>query len=911
MDNVTISMSDELDLQDSEDPQDLNEADENIDEPINIMEFGNSESASQEQPNIDTNTDIDTNTNLTTSFIVYTLEEHKAFDNRLDLGQVSAEELKDTFERAVSSENSIKTELRKLKVVDLKKRLRGYFCRSEKKEYLVSQAYDKILLVFLVSDSFTYEPFVESYVNALRRHVLTVTDEQIQRESKKILERREFLKKALTNPQTKEELETFVRYRGEGRLSSEQKVKWDEIRGIANIEKQEEQIAQKAIVTKVSLDDVDFKLEEHYHTKRGHNVFTVTISEKVSKEAFEELCKKARMLQGNYTRAWRDQTSGKVSPSGFTFNQKEQAEKFIALKEGNVSRLEQVQEHKEEVREAAVERLQEIAENLSEKAQETLTRERKINTERRARMAKGVESDARKDLQLAGTISRIANSIKSGETKFLSKIRNKTHIETLETILNRAKYERRTQLGERYEEIKYSEPELADIEFVNYPYPTLDLHHLCKVEAKCLSGIRLITNRFTKLFTTKDRQLGYLVIKDSWLVKDLQKIINRIKKVDCYLADMMTERLSGYQRLQLIGLTDTPTLRAALREYLPLRVDTPKVNPIKEMERELIGCKIDSYFPTPVNIVEQMLDLADISSDKLSILEPEAGKGNIADLIKTYYPNNKLEVIEINSRLRAILSAKGYQIVGYNFLEHKQSYDRIIMNPPFEDFQDIKHVKHAYSLLNEGGKLVAIMSESPFFRMDKEAVAFRNWLAEVNGSSEKLPQGSFLDSERSTSVSTRIVVIDKPFPDNIESVDSSVELNTNSNVEPNVEEVTNTAPLQHTDSNQVSSERRRDGILTVEEYEEIKSDFLQHQENYSSIMMRPILDNGQDLEHVYHAYNILNPGGHLTTVAPSSLFSSPNKISANFRKWLKSVDASTKESYDGIYLILITKNTLF
>lgn len=902
MDNLTISMSDELDLQDCED---LNETDENIgSEPINIMEFRNEqESVSQEQPNIDTSTNTDTNTNLSTNFIVYTLEEHKEFDNRLDLGQVSAEELKSTFERAVSSENSIKAELRKLKVLDLKKRLRGYFCRSEKKEYLVSQAYDKILAAFLAANSFTYEPFSETYVNALRRHILIVTDEQIQAQSKKILERREFFKKALTNPQTKEELETFVHYRGEAKLSSEQKVKWDEIRGIASIEKQEQQLAQKAIVTKVSLDAVDFKLEEHYHTKRGHNVFTVTISEKVSKEAFEELCKKARMLQGNYTRAWRDKVSGKVSPSGFTFNEKEQAEKFIALKEGDVSRLDQVQEHKEEVKANAIEHLQEIAENLSEKAHETLTRERKINTERRARMAKSVESDARKDLQLAGTISRIANSIKSGETKFLSKIRNKTHIETLETILNRAKYERRTQIGERYEEIKHSEPELADIEFVNYPYPSLDLHHLCKVEAKSLSGIRLITNRFTKLFTTKDRQLGYLVIKDSWLVKDLQKIINRIKKVDSYLADMMVERLSGYQRLQLIGLTDTPTLRAALREYLPLRVDTPKANPIKEMERELIGCKIDGYFPTPVDIVEQMLDLADISSDELSILEPQAGKGNIADLIKTYYPNNRLEVIEINSRLRAILSAKGYQIVGYNFLEHKQSYDRVLMNPPFEDFQDIKHVKHAYSLLNEGGKLVAIMSESPFFRMDKEALAFRNWLGEVNGSSEKLPSGSFLDSERSTGVSTRIVVIDKPFSDNTESLPETSSETTTQVLSDTVED--NFLQVKEVES------KRRDGILTVEEYEEIKSDFLHIQESYNSIMMRPILDNGQDLEHVYHAYNLLNPGGHLTTVAPSSLFSSPNKTSANFRKWLKSVDACTKESYDGNHLLLITKNTLF
>jgi hypothetical protein len=50
------------------------------------------------------------------------------------------------------------------------------------------------------------------------------------------------------------------------------------------------------------------------------------------------------------------------------------------------------------------------------------------------------------------------------------------------------------------------------------------------------------------------------------------------------------------------------------------------------------------------------------------------------------------------------------------------------MNPPFEKGQDIEHVRHAYDQLKPGGRVVAIMSEGPFFRSDKKATEFRDWL---------------------------------------------------------------------------------------------------------------------------------------------------------------------------------------
>jgi hypothetical protein len=91
-------------------------------------------------------------------------------------------------------------------------------------------------------------------------------------------------------------------------------------------------------------------------------------------------------------------------------------------------------------------------------------------------------------------------------------------------------------------------------------------------------------------------------------------------------------------------------------------------------------------------------------------------------------------------------------------------YDRIIMNPPFSQGRDAAHVMHAWQLLRPGGRIVAIVGEGAFYRGDKKAQEFRQWLESVGGTSEKLPPGSFQDPSLpvTTGANARMVVIDKP-----------------------------------------------------------------------------------------------------------------------------------------------------
>lgn len=867
----------------------------------------------------------------------YTLAEHKEFTKKLDIAQVTAQELKDTFERAVGSELNIKTELKKLKLPELKHLLIGSFYREERKDYLIGKVYESILMSFSISEVFSYQPFSETYQDAMRCEVLKVTDEQIQQRAKKIFERQEFFKKALTNPESKEEFEIFIRYRGISKLSCEQKIVWDQLNADSTLARQEQKLAQKAIVAKVDLGNVKLEIVKHFHTHRNHEVFIVTMSEKVDREVYEELCKKARQLGGNYSKPWRDKATGTLSPGGFMFNEQEQAEKFIALKEGDVSRLDDLKARQEEVKEAAVEHLQEVAESLTEKAIESQSVERKVNTERKARFAANAEKEAEYNLFLASTLENIAEAIANKQTKYLSNIRAKTHVETLEYILRSTKWDKAKKESKRYEDIKDDEPEVDDVELVEYPYPTLNFTHLKDAGSnKQAKGITLIVKRLTKLFSQQDKDKGYITIKNTYFFEDIKKLVSKVKPFDKHLAECMSDRYTHYERLQVMGLANLPTLRTALREYFSYRGEQKKLDPIKQMERALIGTKIDGYFPTPRTIVEQMLELAEIE-DSMTVLEPNGGKGNIADLIRERHPQAKLSVIEINSRLRDILIAKGHNVVGWNFLEHQGSYDRVLMNPPFEEHQDIQHIKFAHSLLNPGGKVVAIMSESPFFRMDKESVSFRDWLESVGGTNEKLPSGSFLDSERSTGVATRLVVINKP--NNIDDVLETSFTESSANVES--EKLSEVLVREENVTNEVSDkvidEVIKDSleleqnllvqeseetttstidttpskkILGFDEYEEIRDKFLQHKEAYEEIKMNPITHGWQDIDHTYHGYLLLNPGGKLVSTIADEMLLLNKKEVIHFRKWLKSVNA-TVEKLDGKQLIIITKNTLF
>lgn len=170
------------------------------------------------------------------------------------------------------------------------------------------------------------------------------------------------------------------------------------------------------------------------------------------------------------------------------------------------------------------------------------------------------------------------------------------------------------------------------------------------------------------------------------------------------------------------------------------------------------------FFPTPVKVVSLMLEAAEFDKAKThEVLEPSAGRGAIAEYLVGARRLVCLEKDPQNvAELRRKIGIRGV-LDACDFLETTPAdigaFDRVIMNPPFSKQQDIAHIRHAYSFLKPGGRIVSIASPGLMFRQDRKAAEFREWLDGVNHDIHRLPEGSFKSS--GTMVSTIMLTIDR------------------------------------------------------------------------------------------------------------------------------------------------------
>lgn len=155
-------------------------------------------------------------------------------------------------------------------------------------------------------------------------------------------------------------------------------------------------------------------------------------------------------------------------------------------------------------------------------------------------------------------------------------------------------------------------------------------------------------------------------------------------------------------------------------------------------------------FVSPDPVCQKLVTLGDIRPGN-RVLEPSAGTGAILRAVLAAEPSACCHCVEMNAALAEHLKIT-FPTVGVtcaDFLGHSQQpvYDRIIMNPPFRHGDDLKHIRHALSMLAPGGKLVAVCASGP--RQQRAFKDIATWM-------EELPGGTFVY----TGVSTMIVRID-------------------------------------------------------------------------------------------------------------------------------------------------------
>lgn len=200
----------------------------------------------------------------------------------------------------------------------------------------------------------------------------------------------------------------------------------------------------------------------------------------------------------------------------------------------------------------------------------------------------------------------------------------------------------------------------------------------------------------------------------------------------------------------------TPKMPLAIRETAKETPDQQE-NEIRAI-RDTLKAGISTVsapqlFPTPPDIAAHMVELADLQPG-ITVLEPSAGTGNIVRAIIDAV-DTEIVGVEIN---RALCNQLNKTFPSYklhtdcaDFLSlngELGTFDRIIMNPPFENGADIKHIKHAFRKLNPGGKLVALCANGP-----RQREAFKDqaeyW--------EDLPEGSF--KSQGTGVNVALMIL--------------------------------------------------------------------------------------------------------------------------------------------------------
>ena len=168
------------------------------------------------------------------------------------------------------------------------------------------------------------------------------------------------------------------------------------------------------------------------------------------------------------------------------------------------------------------------------------------------------------------------------------------------------------------------------------------------------------------------------------------------------------------------------------------------------------------FYPTPPHLASKMVNMISKGYSK-RILEPSAGKGDLVDALKVRlcdrWSGAKIDCIENDAELRAILEGKGHRVIDSDFLAYSGSkqYDAIIMNPPFS--AGVKHVLKAWDMLYDGDVVALLNAETLLNTCTKERVLLFN-IVEEFGEVEYI-KDAFLDAERKTGVEIALIHLKK------------------------------------------------------------------------------------------------------------------------------------------------------
>ena len=647
---------------------------------------------------------------------------------RLFAGEITdVSEVHQFFAHFLEHQDAIRVELNQFTKQELSAGfLGGMADMSRKKKAMVASAWNRLAGTWHLADSVMVhwkQRFIDVWKEEIPKQTQADLEAFNQRQAEQRVEReaqRAYSRKCKENPVTLEEFRYHQDQWGTKDLSDFQLARFDMLRWDAYRRRLAKDGADLVnLKNGFDLGEVDAEIIETKHTKRGYDLFVVRFSHWLMRSDWLDVYQNCKELGGWYSGYDLD---GAVP--GLQFRTRAAAETFIRslvdAPEGED--IAAVLAERQKIRQmGAAERLRFIAARQEVRAQEALEADRKTNTIRRAAMADAIEARSRALIAEAATIRALATILASTEHHPLDGVFHRNHLRTLAGI----------DAGN------------PDVRTAKIPRPWL-------WQRDCI-------NIYLALEDTPGAKLAA-----AWILKQGEEKVVFPRGREEYAEKVvhfgqapwyLIENMQTAQRLARMGLTEDWQLRHALRAYRQIKVPAEEQDALTRAVRQLIGTKIPGFFPTPPALVERVIDLADIE-DGMEVLEPSAGKGDLAVAVRE--AGGQVTCVEVNARLCHILALQKLHPICMDFFQYQPEmlFDRVVMNPPFENKADLYFIQHAYSAVKPGGKLVAIA-----------ATSIQNYgsdFLEVTGATvSKNPPNAFRSAFRPTGVNTVTIVIER------------------------------------------------------------------------------------------------------------------------------------------------------
>ncbi len=452
---------------------------------------------------------------------IHTLDVHENLFKRVHEGKVSAEEFKASFDALMKNKAGITTELSSLTKDVIFKTFPGltYRYKSENKASVINAAYIDMLQDFTLGQGFSYV-MGENSSAGIQRVVDKVTDNTLDKfaeDVKKSIEdraaKREEIKKGIENPETLDDYARVLQSSmadgltfSEARLAltPEQRVAYDSMAAEKTRGERMAREDQQKNNVQVTAQTTEGQIVETKHTKTGEDLYVVKAADRVDRDIYNHWNATAKRLGGYYS-----SFKGIGAVPGFQFKIKENAESFLKFIGGDVEQTKEAiqttrDSYADDKSQSAVERLNEMADRLDEKADESLSRERKVNTYKRASEAARSEARANMDKAMAGTMRNIAKAINDGSAKLLDRVRQKVQVEMLQSFVNSAHSEMLNKLypdyGERMKH-QYDKPTDETADYLIHPAYTAYRSDLANLGRSLLEteGTRKLGQRLMKV----------------------------------------------------------------------------------------------------------------------------------------------------------------------------------------------------------------------------------------------------------------------------------------------------------------------------------------------------------------------------------------------------------------------------